>query len=402
MWRWSGFLLSALLLAACGAPQVGQPESTTGLDLTLSSQDAGRVEAACEPVLEGLMEGNTALIVPSLKDLDAMLSTVDGAGDLREHILFASDAMPAFVDTAPSDVDIAAAAPSLIELSNGLIAAGAEKYCAGIGEVAANFDTGDGVDRESISEALAVARGKWTSEGVSTYSLELSLGPMDAFEDGCGTGGSLLVQVVDDRVEKAVDRFSGCQVDSDNSDRVPLTVEDLFALVEEHLDADVIEVDFEPELGYPRMIFVQDDSGFTEMSVMTFTPGEADTLPAEEILAQLREQRKIWGDEGTSDYTITVEIGCFCPEEFRGPFEVTVVDGNVDTVTMNGEAVEPVDEAFLTVEGLFSTIEDYAYSDEITVTYTAEGYPQTIDIDPSRNTIDEELRIDVLDLTPSP
>jgi hypothetical protein len=78
---------------------------------------------------------------------------------------------------------------------------------------------------------------------------------------------------------------------------------------------------------------------------------------------------------------------------------VTVVDGNVEAVTVNGETVEPVDESFLTVEGLFSTVEDYAYSDEITVTYATEGYPQTIDIDPSRNTIDEELRIDVHDLT---
>jgi hypothetical protein len=150
------------------------------------------------------------------------------------------------------------------------------------------------------------------------------------------------------------------------------------------------------------MIFVQDDSGFTEMSVMSFTPGEADTLSAEQVLAQLEEQREIWADEGTNDYTVIVEIGCFCPEEFRGPFEVTVVDGAVDSVTMNGEAVEPVEGAFLTVEGLFSTIEDYAYSDEITVTYAPEGYPQTIDIDPSRNIIDEELRIDVLDLITSP
>ena len=75
------------------------------------------------------------------------------------------------------------------------------------------------------------------------------------------------------------------------------------------------------------------------------------------------------------------------------------VDGNVATVTMSGETVEPVDQTFLTVEGLFSTIEGYAYSDEITVTYAADGYPTVIDLDPSRNAIDEELRIDVLDLT---
>jgi hypothetical protein len=119
---------------------------------------------------------------------------------------------------------------------------------------------------------------------------------------------------------------------------------------------------------------------------------------AEEILDQLAAASETWAAKGVSSYELVVEIGCFCPDEVRGPFEVTVVDGAMSGVIMNGADVEPGDETFLTVEGLFTTIEKYAYSDEITVTYSEQGYPITIDIDPSRNTVDEELRIDVHNL----
>lgn len=397
MSRWIGILALTVFLAACGAPQLGESTATSSSNLTLSSGEIERVEADCSSVVEGLIEGDTGLIVTSLEDLDATLSGL-GAEDLRQHIHSSSDALPPYGDTPPSDADLAEAAPGLIKLSNGLAAAGADHgSCVGIGEVAASFDTRV-ADDESISERLAAARESWAEAAISTYSVVLSPGPMDSFEDGCGTGGSLLVQVVEGRVEKAVDRLAGCQISLDDTDRVPLTVEDLFALVESNLDADVLEVDFEPELGYPRSVFIQDKSGFTEMSVMSLTPGEADMHSAEELLDELEQQRSVWADRDVTDYIITVEIGCFCPEEFRGPFEVTVVEGDIDTVTMNGTNVQPVDATFLTVEGLFSTIEDYAYSDEINVTYSPDGYPTIIDIDPSRNTIDEELRIDVHDL----
>lgn len=129
-------------------------------------------------------------------------------------------------------------------------------------------------------------------------------------------------------------------------------------------------------------------------------PDLAETRTAEAILAELEEQRALWAENGDNAYTMVVEIGCFCPEEYRGPFEVTVVDGDIESVTMNDEQVEPVDRSFLTVEGLFSTIEDYAHSDEITVTYAPAGYPSAIDIDPDFNIVDEELFIEVHELVP--
>lgn len=253
------------------------------------------------------------------------------------------------------------------------------------------------VERD-VAESLAAAREKWSAAGLSTYSLELSPGPLASFDGGCGAGGSLLVQVVDGRVEEAIDQISGCRVEIADADRVPLTVEELFTLVENHLKAETLEIDFEPELGYPRSIFIRDDSGITEMSVMSLTPGEAKAHRAEAILAELENQRATWAENGSNTYTMVVEIGCLCPEEHRGPFEVTVVDGNIETVTMNDDDVEPADRSLLTVEELFSTIEDYAHSDEINVTYAPAGYPSTIDIDPDFDIVDEELFIDVHEL----
>ena len=122
---------------------------------------------------------------------------------------------------------------------------------------------------------------------------------------------------------------------------------------------------------------------------------------AEEILEELEQQREIWAEEGISDYTMTVEIGCFCPPEQQGPFEVTVVDGKLDDVMMGGETADPSNRDFFTVTGLFSTIEEHADADEIDITYSPSGYPTTIDVDPSREIVDEEFRIDVRTLTPN-
>lgn len=261
--------------------------------------------------------------------------------------------------------------------------------------MAAEFDGGT-VATETTSQRLADARDRWASADLRTYWMELSVGPMPSDADGCGAGGSLVVQVNDGQVEKAVDRMAGCEPSETGS--LPLTVEALFTLVSGHLDADVLEADFDPSLGYPRVIYIQDESGTTELRVMDLQVGTSVIQSAQDTLDRLAAEREIWGSEGISAYTLVVEIGRFCPDEFRGPFEVTVVDGAVSGVTMNGVDMEPEDETFLTVEGLFETIEEYAYSDEITVTYSDQGYPVVIDIDPSRTTFDEELRIDVHDL----
>lgn len=395
MWRASALLVLAMALAACGVPETEQGGDSDEPDPTPAISDPTRLEAACATVMEGLTERNTGEIVSSLEDLDAILSN-DGLEDLRRSVIAATDAMPVFGDTPASDAELAEAAPDLIDLSNELVAAGARE-CGVIGEVAAEFDTRS-VDRESVSELLQAARTRWVEADVSTYSLVLSAGPMEPMGESCGTGGSTLVQVVNGSVELAVDRMIGCHIDPDDSDRVPLTVEEMFTFVEDNVDVGSVEVDFDPDLGYPRLVFVQDGSVIVEFGVLSLTPGEADLQSAKSVLEELQQQRMKWADTGIADYTHVVEIGCFCPEDVRGPFEVTVVGGEVATVIFDGQSIEPVNDDLLTVGGLFSTIEENAYSDEISVTYSPEGYPTTIDIDPAHHVFDEELRIDVHDL----
>jgi len=182
---------------------------------------------------------------------------------------------------------------------------------------------------------------------------------------------------------------------------VPLTVEALFDLVAAAEGADVLEVVYDPALGYPRSIFVQGEGGVVEATVRSLTPGIVASPKADAVLAELETRRQTWAAAAIDDYTITVRIECFCPEEYRGPFRVTVAGGAITAVTRNGVAVvAPVDRSLLTVEGLFATIERHAGADEIDVTYAPAGYPIAIRIDPDRMTMDEELGVQVLELVP--
>ncbi len=111
-----------------------------------------------------------------------------------------------------------------------------------------------------------------------------------------------------------------------------------------------------------------------------------------------------WMTSGISDYNLVVEYGCFCIPERRGPFEVTVKNGEVVEVRFDGAVIEPQPgmtpvEVF-TVEGLFGEIRSSLDADEITVRYDERGNPTLIDIDRIANAIDDELTITAVLTTP--
>ncbi|MFV2001005.1 MAG: DUF6174 domain-containing protein [Acidimicrobiia bacterium] len=391
-----------LVAAACAqAPSETVTASTTappGLSAAISET----IERACDRIVEALDEGNTATLISSLEDIDGALSSSPDMVNLREYALAAGEAFPVFEDTPPSAEQLSNAAGPLIELSNGLIAAGLNE-CAGIGEIAADFAGPVVIDPEKAAEALEANRTKWEAEGPTTYWMEMSLNADGAGRESvCGWNGLIVVQIVDDRATSAVDRFSGCTIDTESFESVPVGVDHLFELIANVGDARTVEVDYDPTLGYPRSIFVDGDGWFFDVSVVSLTSGEADTSRADAILTELETQRGIWSSAGISSYTMTVQLDCFCPEEFRGPFVVTVVDGEVDVITWkDGSASEYVPESLMTVEGLFVEIEDNAHADAIAVTYAPLGYPSAIQIDPSFTTMDEELGVRVLDFTVS-
>ena len=68
--------------------------------------------------------------------------------------------------------------------------------------------------------------------------------------------------------------------------------------------------------------------------------------------------RGTWEAAEVDSYTITVERRCFCPGV--GPYHVTVVDGEISSVTHAGKDVDPDGEMLrgwpLTVEELFREV----------------------------------------------
>ncbi len=390
----------AFLAAACvRAVPEGGGSGTSDLPL-LSDNVKETIGAACGRVVGAIEREDTVTLVSALEDIDGALSSSPDAGDLREYTLAAGDVLPVFEDTAPSEEQLSLAAAPLIELSNALISLGVDE-CAGIGEVAASFAGPVAVDPDAVAKALAANRAKWEAEGPDTYWMEMSFGAGGEDRDTeCAWNRTIIVEVADGRAVTAVTKSPGCTIDMDDRNGLPLTVEALFGLVEESMDARMLEVYYEPVLGYPRTIFVDGDGYFYEAHVLSLTPGAADTSQADAVLAELEVQRETWRSSGISSYTMTVQVDCFCPEEYRGPFDVTVTDGEIETATWKGGPIPDVaNRTLLTVEGLFDRIESSFYADSITVTYAPLGYPSMIQIDYSRNTADEELGVRVLRFT---
>lgn len=103
-----------------------------------------------------------------------------------------------------------------------------------------------------LERDLEDARRTWRGQGISSYTFKVS---QFCF---CGpdTHGTFAVVVRDGRVQSVTDAETGEPRTPNPS--VPLTVEALFAKVEEAIeqDADQIVVRYDPRLGYPLEIAI--------------------------------------------------------------------------------------------------------------------------------------------------
>ncbi|WP_412070317.1 DUF6174 domain-containing protein [Rubrivirga sp. IMCC43871] len=110
-----------------------------------------------------------------------------------------------------------------------------------------------------------------------------------------------------------------------------------------------------------------------------------------------------WADAELDAYTMTLRRMCFCPTpDYTGPFSVTVRDGEVATVRLDGATVPA--ERGMSVEDLFELLEDaYAREAEVVeVSFDPDlGYPSAINIDYSSRMADEEIAYGVSDLKPA-
>jgi hypothetical protein len=116
-------------------------------------------------------------------------------------------------------------------------------------------------------------------------------------------------------------------------------------------------------------------------------PGAGDP---EHSLAAARAR---WTAAGVDDYSYTLSRQCFCPPEFIGPFNVTVRDGAVRSVTREGAPVNTSQVPIPTVPAIFDEIAAAidAGAAEVRVEYDATlGYPTELWIDQDRMMADEE------------
>lgn len=127
----------------------------------------------------------------------------------------------------------------------------------------------------------------------------------------------------------------------------------------------------------------------------TTTPGAADDV----ALAAYETARQQWDAADVRSYTFTLQRNCFCPPEFRGPFEITVFDGNVTEALYEGAAAE--DGVEITVDEVFDEIEQALKQGVLTeISYDAtDGHPVEVRLDLSAIAADGGLSLDLLDLT---
>jgi uncharacterized protein DUF6174 len=103
-------------------------------------------------------------------------------------------------------------------------------------------------------------------------------------------------------------------------------------------------------------------------------------------------QRALWASQAIRSYTFTIERQCFCPEDYRGPFDVTVIQGVATLVTFHGgvAVADRVQDLPKTMEAAFDLVlanvavePDVVYDDRF-------GFPLRIALDPIKNAIDDE------------
>ena len=112
-------------------------------------------------------------------------------------------------------------------------------------------------------------------------------------------------------------------------------------------------------------------------------------------------QRQIWADSNVDSYEYELTLDCYCDEDFRGPFIVTVERGEVRSIVRVSSDSDPVSITEYTdglVPDVFDLIESNTGAASIEVTYDDQlGYPTSVILDPSSDTIDDELALFIND-----
>lgn len=122
-------------------------------------------------------------------------------------------------------------------------------------------------------------------------------------------------------------------------------------------------------------------------------PGPTARPGREAMLAELEKNLAKWEAARPDSYTYTYMAGCFCPEEYTGPFKVTVSNDEVLIEAANPGGPKPNAQVRPTIGDVFgAAVGAIAGADKVDITYDATyGFPSRVAIDNIEQAVDDEV-----------
>jgi hypothetical protein len=256
----------------------------------------------------------------------------------------------------------------------------------------------DGLEAMPIVETLEellTAKQRWEAQALDSYRYIFRA------DCTCPDGGTFDVEVHDGRVTalRPLDALA------ELSDLSPGAIDAAFTDLEQWFtDSDTliadgllaVDVRMDPNYGYPRWFRVEardiDDGNFAGDFTITVTldligaidpvPVDPEVDPPTDELATLDEARSRWADASITDYEFVVTVHCECPDEERGPFRITVSNGEPVAAHRTTDGSDAAEHA-ATIDDVFDAIAlSIGAEIEVAVTYDAQfGYPVDVVID---------------------
>jgi hypothetical protein len=126
------------------------------------------------------------------------------------------------------------------------------------------------------------------------------------------------------------------------------------------------------------------------------------TTPGDEARRRLEAAAAAWAATGIDDYRFTISRSCYCPED--GPYVVTVVDGVVTSVLLDGRAVVPAEVEWvpLTLPAVFEQLRGIGSEASFEAEYDPRtGVPLSVSVNPIPNAVDDEWGLTIRDFVPA-
>lgn len=236
-------------------------------------------------------------------------------------------------------------------------------------------------------------RDLWEESGIDSYTFSgFGYEGSEGFVEGaCTTNGRIRVVVEQGSIVQALNTTETCEIPGDVAEL--WTIEDLFDLAEVVSGAEEWGLEWSEDWHYPSNVYGYDRSFDAGYAIISFQPRAVTGHFAERLDDAVAAGRALWESKKVTDYTITIEVECFCDPELVAPVTVEVSDGEIFKVFQHGEEVDKrnvFDFIPLTIDDLFEQAD--AISGNVVVGFDPEfGFPIDIYDEGDHFTIDDEV-----------